>query len=312
MDFSTCNRIMENISRVIIGKQEAIKHIVVALLADGHVLLEDVPGVGKTMLAQALAHSIGGSYQRIQFTPDLLPSDITGFNIYVQHEGCFRFQQGPVMTNILLADEINRTVPRTQSSLLESMEERQVTVDRKTYQLPQPFFVIATQNPVEQEGTFPLPEAQLDRFLLRVELGYPTMDEEIAILSRFETENPLKTLQHVTSPEDIFTLQQARKNIIVADQIKTYIAAIVQATRDHQQIRFGASPRASMALMRASQALAAIEGREFVLPDDVKALALPVLGHRLILHDQEKIKGTLISEILTRLIDTISIPGMAA
>ncbi len=310
MDFSTCTRIMDNISRVIVGKQQTIKQIVVALLADGHVLLEDVPGVGKTMLAHALALSIGGTYQRIQFTPDLLPSDITGFNIYLQNEGQFRFQQGPVMTNILLADEINRTVPRTQSSLLESMEERQVTVDRVTYKLPQPFFVIATQNPVELEGTFPLPEAQLDRFLMKIELGYPTLQEEVAILERFEAQNPLEQLSAITSPAEVHDLQQLRKKVIVSQAIKEYLAEIVQATRNHTQIRFGASPRASMALMRACQALAAVEGRSYVIPDDIQELLIPVLGHRIVLHDQAKIKGIQINDLLSELAGTVKVPGM--
>ncbi len=310
MDFSTCTRIMDNISRVIVGKQQTIKQIVVALLANGHVLLEDVPGVGKTMLAHALALSIGGTYQRIQFTPDLLPSDITGFNIYLQNEGQFRFQQGPVMTNILLADEINRTVPRTQSSLLESMEERQVTVDRVTYKLPQPFFVIATQNPVELEGTFPLPEAQLDRFLMKIELGYPTLQEEVAILERFEAQNPLEQLSAITSPAEVHDLQQLRKKVTVSQAIKEYLAEIVQATRNHAQIRFGASPRASMALMRACQALAAVEGRSYVIPDDIQELLIPVLGHRIVLHDQAKIKGIQINDLLSELAGTVKVPGM--
>ena len=211
MDFSLCFKIIDNISRVIVGKQDAIELMLVALLADGHALLEDVPGVGKTLLARSLAASMGGSYKRIQFTPDLLPSDITGYNIYLPNEGRFKFQQGPVMANILLADEINRTVPRTQSSLLESMEERQVTVDGETFRLPTPFFVIATQNPVELEGTFPLPEAQLDRFLIKIDMGYPDKQEEMEILKRFQTHDPFSSLKPVASPEDLFKLQQDRK-----------------------------------------------------------------------------------------------------
>src|SRR5512136_2544717 len=216
LDFNFCERIAENISRVIVGKQPSIELLLVALLADGHVLIDDIPGLGKTLLAKSLAKTMGGSFRRVQFTPDLLPADITGFNVYNQQTGQFAFQSGPVMTHILLADEINRTIPRTQSSLLESMEERQVTVDSKTYPLPHPFFVMATQNPIELEGTFPLPEAQLDRFLLRIRLGYPAQAEEIAILARFQEQDPLRELQPVASPEDVVALQEVRKKITVS------------------------------------------------------------------------------------------------
>ncbi len=311
MDFSICFKIMDNISRVIVGKQESVKLILVALLADGHVLLEDVPGVGKTLLARSLAASIGGSYKRIQFTPDLLPSDITGFNIYLQNEGRFKFQQGPVMANILLADEINRTVPRTQSSLLESMEERQVTVDGTTFLLPVPFFVIATQNPVEHEGIFPLPEAQLDRFLIKIDMGYPDKEEEMNILKRFQIDDPFSSLTPVATPEQIFALQQERKKIIVSAPVREYITTIVQATRKHNMIKFGASPRGSMALMRAAQALAALDGRDFTLPDDVKALIRPVLSHRLILNDNERLRGEKPDRILTQILNQTPIPDGA-
>lgn len=299
---------MDNISRVIVGKREAVKLMLVALLADGHALLEDVPGVGKTLLARSLAASIGGSYKRIQFTPDLLPSDITGFNIYLQNEGRFKFQQGPVMANILLADEINRTVPRTQSSLLESMEERQVTVDGETFLLPVPFFVIATQNPVELEGTFPLPEAQLDRFLLKIDIGYPDEKEEMEILKRFQLFDPFSSLKSVATPEQIFTLQQERKKIIVSKPVRKYITNIVQATRSHKMIKFGASPRGSMALMRSAQALAALDGRDFTLPDDVKALVQSVLAHRLILNENERLRGEKPDQILTDILNQAPIP----
>lgn len=291
MDFSMCHRIAANISRVIVGKERTIELLLVALLADGHVLIEDIPGLGKTSIAKSLAKSIGGSFRRVQFTPDLLPSDITGFNIYHQQSGQFTFQPGPVMTNILLADEINRTIPRTQSSLLESMEERQVTVDGKTYALPCPFFVMATQNPIELEGTFPLPEAQLDRFLLRVELGYPDREQEISIMDRFQRDDPLLELGPVASPTQIVELQQARKAIRISAPVKEYIADLVRLTRATPSLRLGASPRASLGLVRASQALAMLRDREYVLPDDVKYLAGPVLAHRLILKEEERMRG---------------------
>jgi MoxR-like ATPase len=308
LDFSACFKIVDNISKVIVGKHDPIKFMLVALLADGHVLLEDVPGVGKTLLARSLAASIGGKYNRIQFTPDLLPSDITGFNIYIQHESRFDFRQGPVMANVVLADEINRTVPRTQSSLLESMEERQVTIDGTTYPLPSPFFVIATQNPVELEGTFPLPEAQLDRFLLKIDMGYPDPAEEMEILERFQEEDPLSGLSPVAQPGQITALQQARKKIVVSRAVKEYITAIVQATRNNERIKFGASPRGSMALMRSAQALAALEGRSYAIPDDVKKLVSPVLAHRLILNENERLRGEKPEKILTRIIEEIPIP----
>lgn len=259
-------------------------------------------------MARSLAVSIGGMYNRIQFTPDLLPSDITGFNIYIQHESRFDFRQGPVMANVVLADEINRTVPRTQSSLLESMEERQVTVDGTTYPLPSPFFVIATQNPVELEGTFPLPEAQLDRFLLKIDMGYPDQAEEIEILERFQEEDPLSSLSPVAEPGKIIELQQARKKIVVSKAVKEYITTIVHATRKSEMIKFGASPRGSMALMRSAQALAALEGRSYAIPDDVKKLVKPVLAHRLILNENERLRGGKPENILTRIIEQTPIP----
>ncbi len=291
MDFSLCKAVAENINRVIVGKEQSVERLLVALLAEGHVLIEDIPGLGKTLMAKSLAKSIGGSFRRVQFTPDLLPSDITGFNVYNQQTGQFAFQPGPVMTNILLADEINRTIPRTQSSLLESMEERQVTVDSKTYPLPPLFFVMATQNPIELEGTFPLPEAQLDRFLLRVRLGYPNKDQEIAIMERFQEQDPLTDLAAVANPAQIVELQQARKAIRVSPPVKEYIADIVRLTRCAPAFRLGASPRATLCLMRAGQALAALRGRDYVLPDDIKCLAVPVLAHRLILSEEERMRG---------------------
>ena len=294
---------MENISRVIVGKEQSIELLLVALLADGHVLIEDVPGLGKTLIAKSLAKSIGGSFKRVQLTPDLLPSDITGFNVYDQQAAQFAFQSGPVMTNILLADEINRTIPRTQSSLLESMEERQVTVDGKTYPLPNLFFVMATQNPIELEGTFPLPEAQLDRFLLTLRLGYPEKSEEIAIMDRFQEKDPLIELEPVANPAQVVELQQARKGILVSPLVKEYVADIVRRTRSNPSLRLGASPRGSLGLMRAGQALAALRGREYVLPDDIKYLAVPVLAHRLILKEEERMRGETRGETAKRFVE---------
>jgi MoxR-like ATPase len=308
LDFSFFRKIAENISRVIVGKRETIELLLVALLADGHVLLEDVPGLGKTLIAKSLAKSIGGSFKRVQFTPDLLPADITGFNVYHQQTGQFMFQAGPVLTNILLADEINRTIPRTQSSLLESMEERQITVDGKTYPLPHPFFVMATQNPIELEGTFLLPEAQLDRFLLKIKLGYPEKKEEIAIMQRFQEEDPLGDLVPVANPVEVSDLQKARKGILVSQPVREYIAEIVRATRSNPALRLGASPRGSLGLMRAGQSLAALRGRTYILPDDIKYLALPVLGHRLILKEEERLRGETPEQILKKIIDQIPVP----
>ena len=309
MPFDLCQRIIENISRVIVGKQSAIELLLVGLLADGHVLLEDMPGLGKTLIAKSLARSIGGAFKRVQFTPDLLPADITGFNVYSQQTGQFIFQPGPVMTHILLADEINRTIPRTQASLLESMEERQVTVDGKTYPLPQPFFVMATQNPIELEGTFPLPEAQLDRFLLRARLGYPEQNEEIAILQRFQEQDPLRELEPVASPDEVSELQHARKKIHVSHSVREYITSLVRSTRTSPALRLGASPRGSLALMRAGQALAALRGREYVLPDDVKSLVIPVLAHRLILKEEERLRGETREHFLEEILRQTPVPA---
>jgi len=311
VDFSHCDRIMKNISRVIVGKNRAIELLLVALLAEGHVLLEDVPGVAKTLLAKSLAKSIGGTFNRIQFTPDLLPADITGFNIYDQKTGRFAFHSGPVITHVLLADEINRTIPRTQASLLECMEERQVTVDGQTHPLPAPFFVMATQNPIELEGTFPLPEAQLDRFLLKTRLGYPDRDEEIRILERFRESDPLEQLNSVVAPDDIAKLQQARRGILVSEPVRDYIVDMVRATRDHPAIQFGASPRGSLGLMRAAQARATLQGREYILPDDVKYLARPVLAHRLILKEEERLRGESTDHLIGELIGRIPVPAAA-
>jgi MoxR-like ATPase len=311
MEFALCNQIIQAASRVVVGKSDALELILVALLAEGHILLEDVPGVGKTLMAKTLARGFGGSFRRIQFTPDLLPSDVTGFTIYDQQKGEFRFQEGPVMANILLADEINRAIPRTQSSLLESMEERQTTVDGRTYPLPRPFFVIATQNPIELEGTFPLPEAQLDRFLLKIAVGYPNKEEEMAILARFQGGDPLAELNPSATPAQILALQEKRRHIHVSIPVADYITEIVRATREHRAFRFGASPRGSIGLMRAAQGLAAVRGRAYVLPDDVKCLTVPVLAHRLILTEAERLRGGTSEQFLTQIVDETPVPEPA-
>jgi MoxR-like ATPase len=310
MDFTLCKRIVDNISRVIVGKLPSIELLMTGLIADGHVLLEDIPGLGKTLIAKSLAKSIGASFKRVQFTPDLLPADITGFNIYSQHSDEFIFQPGPVMTHVLLADEINRTIPRTQSSLLESMEERQVTVDGKTYPLPHPFFVMATQNPIELEGTFPLPEAQLDRFLLRIRLGYPNQNEEISILERFQEKDPFIELASVAEPKEISEMQQARKMIHISQPVKENIVNITSATRKSPALRLGASPRGSLGLMKTAQALAALRGRDYVLPDDIKYLAVPVLAHRLILKEEEELRGLTRETVLEEIINQTPIPAV--
>ena len=299
--------ILENASRVVVGKKRVLELLVVALLAEGHVLLEDVPGLGKTLMAKALARSMGGSFRRIQFTPDLLPSDVTGFSVYDQKSGEFVFHPGPVMSNVLLADEINRPIPRPQASLLESMGEFQVTVDGHTLDLPRPFFVIATQNPIEMDGTFPLPEAQLDRFLMRIDLGYPDREEELAILERFREDDPLVTLEAVATPERIVLLQRQRSLVLVPASVREYIADLTGATRIHPQVRYGASPRGSLGLMKASQALAAVRGRSFVTPDDVKELAPAVLTHRIILRHEERAKGASAQAIIEGILDRVPV-----
>jgi len=308
MPFSLGKNIVENISRVMVGKNDALELLLVALLADGHVLLEDVPGVGKTLITKSLAKSIKGTFKRIQFTPDLLPADITGFNVYDQKSAQFKFQPGPVFAHILLADEINRTIPRTQSSLLESMEERQVTIDGQTYPLPKPFFVLATQNPIELEGTFPLPEAQLDRFLLKISLGYPDKAEEMVMLERFQKEDPLVTLEPVADPEQLIRMQVRRKEIKVSDPVREYITDIVTTTRQNESLRFGSSPRGSLGLMRAAQGLAVLNNRSYILPDDVKHLVIPVLGHRIILKEEARLGGETPEHILAKIISQIPVP----
>ena len=301
-------RIRANVGQVIVGAEETVNHVLVALLAGGHVLLEDVPGTGKTMMARAFAASIGGTFRRIQFTPDLMPSDVLGINFYSQKSGEFEFRAGPLLANIVLADEVNRATPRTQSSLLEAMEERTITVDGETRPLPRPFVVLATQNPVELEGTFPLPEAQLDRFLLRLKVGYPDVDGEFAILRRFESASPLEELRPVVQAEELVALSRRLPGVHVEDAVARYAVAIVRATRDHAAFDLGGSPRATLALFRSARALAAIDGRDYVRPDDVKALAQPVLGHRLLLSSNTRLRGRTADDVLAEILAEVPVP----
>lgn len=300
--------IQENMSRVIVGKTQVIELLTVALLAEGHVLLEDMPGLGKTVLAKSLAKSINGEFSRIQFTPDLLPSDVTGLSVYNQKAGEFQFRKGPVFCHLLLADEINRATPRTQSSLLEAMEERQVTIDGFTYVLEGPFLVVATQNPVETQGTFPLPEAQLDRFLMKIAMGYPDEKEEMAILNRMEKQSPVTHLESVMDIKEVVALQAAVKDVAVHDCIKAYMVNLVNATRVHPHIIAGASPRATIALMRAAKALAFVRGRQYVKPDDVKYLAPFVLEHRLVIDHAYTLKGEAQGNLMAELLKTVAVP----
>lgn len=301
-------KIIQNIEKVMIGKTEVARLCLVALLAEGHVLLEDVPGVGKTMMVKALSKSVNGEFKRIQFTPDLLPSDVVGVSIYNPKEMEFSFRPGPIMGNIILADEINRTSPKTQSALLEAMEEHSVTVDGVTLDTERPFFVMATQNPIEYEGTYPLPEAQLDRFLLKLEMGYPSAVEEVEMLTRSQKTPSIEELQPVISLDDLRTLQQSVKDVFIEETMKQYIVELANKTRMHPQVQLGVSPRASIALLKASQALAFISGREFVLPDDVQYLAPYVFSHRLIIKSEAKYQGITAEEVMGKIISNVHVP----
>jgi len=302
-------KIISNISQVIIGKRETIELAVVCLLCQGHLLIEDIPGVGKTMLARSLARSIEGTFGRIQFTPDMLPSDVTGVSIFNQATREFEFRAGPIMADIVLADEINRATPKTQSALLEAMQEKTVTVDGITHQLPELFMVIATQNPIEHEGTFRLPEAQLDRFLMRVRLGYPLAKDELDILDKQQFLHPIEDLKSIASVNDVFEVQKELKSVQINPPVKRYIIDLVQRTREHEDVYLGASPRGSLGLFRAGQALAAIQGRDYVTPDDIKYLADPILGHRLILAPGARLQNKNENNILDELLDNVKVPG---
>jgi MoxR-like ATPase len=302
-------RIITNLEKVIIGKRPSLELAVLGLVSQGHVLIEDVPGVGKTVLAKSIARTIGCSFNRIQFTPDMLPSDITGVSIYNQKTKEFEFRPGPIMAQIVLADEINRATPKTQSALLEAMEERQVTVDGKTHPLPMPFMILATQNPIEYEGTFPLLEAQMDRFLIRVRLGYPGLQDEITILESQQIQHPLEQLTTVISSEELQDIQRAIKTVYLSDGMKRYIVELVRSTREHPDIFLGCSPRGSLGLFRVAQARAAMLGRNFVLPDDVKALTVSVLAHRIVPNPAARFRNLTADEILSEILKKIPVPG---
>jgi len=305
---TVADRVIANVGEVMVGKAEASELMLVALLCEGNVLVEDIPGVGKTVLARALARSLGCDFRRIQCTPDLLPSDVTGVEIYDQAKGSFEFRPGPIMANIVLVDEINRATPRTQSALLEAMQEQQVTIDRRTVHLPRPFMLMATQNPVELEGTFPLPEAQLDRFMLRLEIGYPSEDEEGEILTRFRESNPLDDLEAVTGADELLALQKLCRRVYVDASVRDYIVAMVRATRKHEDVKLGASPRASLSLHRAAQAFAAVRGRTHILPDDVKLLAVPALAHRLIVETEARLRDRTAERIVADVLSSVPVP----
>lgn len=306
---SLCSTIRANVSQVIVGKEDVIDKLLIAIIASGHILLEDVPGTGKTLLAKALAKSLNCSFKRIQFTPDLLPSDLSGINYFNQKLSEFEFRPGPLFTNILLADEINRATPRTQSSLLECMEERQISIDGETRQLEKPFLVIATQNPIENQGTFPLPEAQLDRFLFKVKMGYPTTDEGISILKRFKEENPLDAIQSVAEMKEIIEAQTHYSKVTVSDDLLRYLLQIVEKTRIHGDVATGVSPRGSQALLKAAQVQALLQGRDFVTPDDVKAMAKPVLAHRMMVKGSYRSRNDAAEAIVDSILQEVTVPA---
>jgi MoxR-like ATPase len=306
------NRLLGNLEKVIIGKRQQLILTLVSYLCEGHILLEDVPGVAKTMLARALARSVGCTFKRVQCTPDLLPTDVTGVSVFNQKTAEFEFRPGPLFAQTVLADEINRATPRTQSALLEAMAERRVTVDGQSYSLKPPFLVIATQNPIDHEGTFPLPEAQLDRFLIRLSLGYPTLEEEAKLLQRLQKSHPIDDLPAMTSAAEITACQEAVRDVHVDPKVLKYLLEIVHQTRHHDDIHLGGSPRASIALFRTAQALAAIGGRNFVLPDDVKRMAQPVLGHRLILRPESRLRKVTPAAIINEVVGEVSVPVLAA
>ena len=307
----TIDRIVDNVGRVIVGKDPAIRLALVALLSKGHILVEDVPGVGKTMLARSIAITTGCDFKRVQFTPDLLPSDVTGASVYNQQIGQFEYRPGPVMAQVVLADEINRATPKTQSALLEAMGEQQVTVEGVTHALPSPFMVIATQNPIEYEGTFPLPEAQLDRFFMRISLGYPEPREEVSIMDGREASDPIDLLQSSTSPSDIIALQQYSDSIYIDELVKEYIVEISNATRSHPDTTLGVSPRASINLMKGAKAFAMLQSRDYVIPDDVKAIAVPVMSHRVLLSPSARMRGVNQSAIVSEALEQVPVPGAA-
>lgn len=302
-------RVVGNVEQVIVGKADAVAFSLIAVICHGHVLIEDVPGVGKTVLTKAIARSIGCSFKRIQFTPDLLPSDVTGVSIYNQKNANFEFRPGPIMSQIVLADEVNRATPKTQSALLEAMEEGQVTIDGTTYHLPEPFMVMATQNPIEYEGTFPLPEAQLDRFMMNIKLGYPKPADEVNILTSHQHHHPLDDLTQIMTAEELVTIQKQVRTIHVDPSIREYIVAIANATRNHQNIYLGASPRGSLSLFRASQALAAMRGRGYVIPDDIKLLVKPTLAHRIIVTPAARVRSITSTVILDEILQMVPVPN---
>ncbi len=304
----TAARIRENVQLAIVGKDEVIEYTLAALFSAGHILVEDVPGIGKTTLARSLAYSLDCEFRRIQFTPDLMPSDITGIHYYNQHNGEFEFRPGPVISQVVLADEINRATPRTQSALLEAMAERQVTVDQDTVLLPAPFLVLATQNPIELEGTFPLPEAQIDRFLLRLRLGYPSEDDETAMLERFEDADPLTSLQPVASADDVLRIQGLVRQVYMDPVLRDYLVRVIRATREHPDVELGASPRATLGLYRCAQALAGIRGQEYVTPDDIKTLATPALAHRVILKSMARLRERSQESVVNEVLEAQSVP----